>query len=452
LGISIESGQGNGKDAWVSWFKIWFLIFFNNVLIPCTAPSADQLKNILWAEVSRWLSRNGTDGKPLVEEFVRQWIVVQSDRIFRKPDKGKDITNFSFPKTANPKDDAEAQAKTLYGYHDKHMAIILDDAAGVPDPVFKPLEGTVTRDVNFIIILFNPIFNTGFAIETHTGPQSHKWILLQWDSEESELVTLDHIKDMEEKYGRDSNTFRTLVKGLPPVADNDSVIPYEWVMAASKRKIEPDAYDPKIGGLDCGAGGDNSVLRIRHGYKVLDTKYRFSSPDSIAVGDWAAQIALEEELDALFVDVIGVGNGAYNELVRVLKGSHCKVYAVDVRNKARDEERYGNLRDELWWKLRELFEKGIIAIPPNQMLMEEIWAPRVDWEKKKGRKWEIESKYKTKKRLKFNRSPNDADSVILTLAKNDLLFRHRDNSEDDRYEARRLKKWQQQRTNNWMRA
>jgi len=419
LGISIMAGQGTGKDGWTSWFMMWFLYCFKNVLMPCTAPSADQLKNILWTEVSRWLNRNGNDGKPLVSELIKNKIVVQNERIYKKPALG-DITNFAFPKTANPKDDAEAQAKTLYGFHDIHMAIVIDDAAGVLDPVFKPLEGTVTKDCNFVILLFNPIFNTGFAIETHTGPFSHKWITLHWDSEESELVTKQHIKDMEEKYGRESNTFRTLVKGLPPIADNDSIIPYAWVMEATKRDITPDKYEPRIGGLDPGAGGDNTVLRIRHGLKVEKTRYVFSSPNSIEVGDWAAAKALEEGLDVLYVDVIGIGNGAFYEAKKVLAGSKCKVYPVDVRNKAINEEKYANLNAELTYKMRQYFENNTISIPNDRTLIEELTAPRM---KLIGIKEGIEDKYEVKKRLKWNRSPNDADALKLTFAKNDFIFR-----------------------------
>lgn len=412
--------HNTGKDGWTSWFIQWFEFCFNNVLIPCTAPSADQLKNILWTEVSRWLNRNGNDGKLLVSPLVKNSIIVQNDRIYRKASKGKDVVNFAFPKTANPKDDAEAQAKTLYGFHDIHMAIVIDDAAGVLDPVFKPLEGTVTKDCNFIILLFNPIFNTGFAIETHTGPQAHKWIRLHWDSEESELVTKQHIVDMEEKYGRESNTFRTLVKGLPPIADNDSIIPYAWVMEATKREIEPDKYEPRIGGGDPGAGGDNSVLRIRHGLKVEAKRHVFSSPSSVEVGDWFAAKAIEEDLDALFIDVIGIGNGAYYEAKKVLAGSRCKVYAVDVRTKARDDEKYGNLNAELTYRMRQYFEDKTISIPNDPWLISEIPATRT---KRRGAKEMIEDKYEVKKRLKIDHSPNDADALKLTFAKNDAIFR-----------------------------
>jgi hypothetical protein len=225
---------------------------------------------------------------------------------------------------------------------------------------------------------------------------------------------------MEDKYGRESNTFRTLVKGLPPIADNDSVIPYAWVMDATKRDISPDKYEPRMGGCDPGAGGDNSVLRIRHGLKVEKKRYKFSSPSSIEVGDWAAAIALEEMLDALFFDVIGIGNGAYYEAKKVLAGSKCKVYAVDVRNKAQNDDKYTNLNSELTYKLRQYFQDGTISIPKDQFLIEELSAPRT---KRAGKKEAIEEKYEVKKRLKFNRSPNDADALKLTFAKNDSIFR-----------------------------
>jgi len=449
LGMSIMSGQGSGKDAWASWFILWFEICFKHVLIPCTAPSADQLKNILWMEVSRWLNRTGNDGLPIVDPLIRNNIIVQTDRIFRKPPKGKEPINFAFPKTANPKDDPEAQAKTLFGYHDIHMAIILDDAAGINDAVYKPLEGTVTKDVNFMLILFNPIFNIGFAMETHTGGFTDKWILLHWDSEDSEIVTKEHIKDMEDKYGRESNTFRTLVKGLPPIADNDSIIPYAWVMEAIKREIIPDPYEPRIGGCDPGAGGDNTILRIRHGLKIEEVRYKFSSPNSVEVGDWAAAIAIEENLDALFFDVIGIGNGAYYEAKRVLQGHKCKVYAVDVRNKARDEDKYVNLNAELTYRMRDYFEKGTISIPHHQFLIEELSAPR---RKPEGRKEGIESKYDVKKRLKYNRSPNDGDAVKLTFAKNDLIFRHTTETEERRIIRSGRYSEQRRNQNSWMRA
>lgn len=442
IGVSIMSGQGPGKDAILAWFIIWFLFCYDQVLIPCTAPGADQLKNILWAEVSRWLNRQDDKGY-ICADWIRENISIQGDKIYKTESLGK--VNFAFPKTANPKDDPEAQAKTLYGYHSPYMAIIIDEAAGVAEPVFKPLEGTLTGELNIILMAFNPIYRTGYAVESHTGPFSHKWVLLQWDAEESEIVSKESIATKEEMWGRNSNSFRTLVKGLPPLSESDTLIPYDWVQDAAKREVIPAEEEPHIGGVDCGGGGDNSVYTHRHGLKVFK-QLAYSSPNSLEVGAWAVQRALVDDLDALYFDVIGIGNGAYYEAKRLLHGTKCKVYAVDVRNRARDDEKYPNKRSELWFKARGFFQDGVIQIPDDQTLKEELWSPK---RKPTARREEVESKYDMKKRLAQNRSPNNADSLLLTFDKPDLIFRH-DKKEvaEDRW---RTKKRMEEQTS-WMAA
>jgi hypothetical protein len=407
IGISIMSGQGPGKDAWLSWFMLWFLFCYSGlgeVLIPCTAPGSDQLKNILWAEVSRWLYRRNDKGEYLAIPIVRELIQVQGDKIFRKEWGGKQ--NFAFPKTANPKDDPEAQAKTLYGYHADYMAIIIDEASGVLDPVFKPLEGTLTGKCNFILMTFNPVKRTGFAIESHTGANSRKWLTMRWDCEESDIVSKQHIKDMEEKYGRDSNTFRTLVKGLPPLADSDTLIPYDWVQEAVDRPITPTKEDPHIGFLDPGGGGDNSCYSHRHGLK-FDKLERFSSPDTSKVIDWACELYDRDKLSVMGIDNIGIGAGVFWGMKRL----GYNVICVDARRKARDEEKFDNVRVEIWWNGRKFFESGTVSIPNDQMLKEQLWSPRFERETKKIK---IDSKKVMRKNL-GHKSPNEADAVLGNL-------------------------------------
>lgn len=413
IGISIMSGQGPGKDAWLSWFMIWFLFCFPNVLIPCTARGHAQLKNILWSEVGRWLNKQDIEGNYLVVQDIREAIVVQGDKIFMKALGGN--KNFAFPKTANPKDSPEAQAGTLYGYHDDYMAIIIDEAAHVLDPVFKPLEGTLTKPVNFILLAFNPVKRTGFAIESQRGEFSDKWVKLHWDAEESELVTKDHIEYMAGRHGRNSNTFRTLVKGLPPIAEEGALIPDDWVWAAVERELTPADDDPMIGGLDVGGGGDNSILTIRHGLRVIKQE-KFSSPNTDDVTSWACKKYEEYELDALGIDNIGIGSGVYGRM----KNLGYRVRSVDARRKARNEERFDNIRAELWWTAREIFEAGTIQIPKDQDLMEELWCPHFDRE---GKKIKVELKSVMRKRLDKSRSPNNADSLLISLYLKDDMFR-----------------------------
>ena len=71
---NIRSGHGNGKDAFASWIVLWFLTCFPYPKIMCTAPTARQLNDILWAELSKW-----TRQSVLADEFV-----IQSYNIFHK--------------------------------------------------------------------------------------------------------------------------------------------------------------------------------------------------------------------------------------------------------------------------------------------------------------------------------------------------------------------------------
>jgi hypothetical protein len=422
IGISLMGGQGTGKTAILAWLVIYMLYCYHNVLIPSTAPGEDQLKSILWPEISRWLTKVDDEGEAFVLPVISNAIKVQAEKIYKEGQNG--TQNFMFKKTANPKDDPEAQAKTLYGYHSSAMMIVVCEASHVPEPVFRPLEGTLTDVFNFIVMDFNPVYRTGFAVESQTGAFTHKWVCCQFNAEESEIVTPQHIQDQKEKYGEGSNTYRTLVKGIPPLAEEDTIIPYEWVQAAATRVIDPAPEEPHIGGLDCGGGGDNSVYTHRNGMKVLPQE-TFSSPNSLEVGQWAARNAFRDDLDALYVDVIGIGNGAYYEAKRLLQGSRTKVYAVDVRNRctdSRDEDRYPNKRSKLWFKAREFFQENGIAIPNDQTLKEELWSPK---RKPNARKDEAEAKEDMKKRLGRGRSPNNADSLLLTFDKPDLLFRKR---------------------------
>ena len=60
-GISIRSGKGCGKDACAALINYWFLFCFHQSKTYLLAPSMDNLKSNLMAEMSLWRAkrRNG---------------------------------------------------------------------------------------------------------------------------------------------------------------------------------------------------------------------------------------------------------------------------------------------------------------------------------------------------------------------------------------------------------
>jgi hypothetical protein len=277
IGISIRSGHGTGKDAWLSWVYLWFLFTFPYPRGLVTGPTSHQLDIVLWPEIRKWVRASKAElwkyidiqADMLFASKAELWkyIDIQADMLFAREAKKE---WFIAKRTASVKGGSEEQGETLAGLHADYMIHAVDEASGVPDGVFKPLEGAMTGMMNFGILIGNMTRAQGYFHDSHFTKARKFWMLEHWDCEESNLDEVTGINTMQayvrrtaEKYGRDSNFFRIRVKGLPPRSEPDALIPYEWVLAASDREVEPEEYDPVMMGVDCGAGGDESIVLDR---------------------------------------------------------------------------------------------------------------------------------------------------------------------------------------------
>lgn len=427
MGVSIRSGKGTGKDCMGAMLVLWFLVCFPNVKIPCTANSGKQLKEVLWSEIKKWLK----------DSLIEDWVVCQSDKVYMKAGKKEDHGKrwFATARTVNVKGSADAQSETLQGFHEDYMMFVVDEASGLPEPVFKPFETTLTGLCNFVLLLWNPTRSHGYAIDTF-GKNKEDWVCLQWNAEESELSQMPQFKAqierMERRYGRDSTAFRVNVLGLPPKASADALIPMDWVMDAVGREFEIDPDDPLRLGVDVGAGGDRSVLLQRVGNSVTKIKAH-DTPDTMELTGWVSDAIHRGGVDATFVDIIGIGQGVYDRLREL---GHKRVYSVDVRRTS-TSERFKKLRDELWWKIRERFEKGTISIPNDEELICELTT--IKYKPESDGRVKVEGKKEL--RARGAASPDKADALCLTEflpasifreAKKDSWDQLLDDAEDER--------------------
>lgn len=393
LGLSIMAGKGIGKDALAAWTIIWFMCCFPNCKIPCVSVSADQLNKVLWSEISKWLQYS----------LVSKWLTLQNDKLFFNQVKEPGKRWFAFPKTANPKSSLEEQVETLSGIHEDYVMILIDEASGIPEPVFDPLEGTLTQACNFAFMIFNPTRSKGYAIDSQYK-YSQYWLTQRWDAEDSEISDRQVIDRTKEKYGEDSTPWRVRVKGLPPLVDEHTLFPMDWILDAVSREIIPLERDPIVKGLDCGAGGDKSIIITRKGGKVYGIK-RLTTPDSQLLINWAQADFESENGDILRVDNIGIGWAVYGGLFDRL-GS--KVESADSRRQASNTDKFYNKRAEMYWTLREKFEKGLISIPDDPDLIDELSVIRATYDNGKVK---IIEKKKIKEEL--GHSPDSADALAL---------------------------------------
>lgn len=395
FGMSIMSGVGTGKGAFASACILWFMTCFPFPKIVVTSPSAKQLAITLWAELSKWHARFK----------LKDWFTLNTEKFFLKEQDGKQW--FCTQRTINSRNSADEQAETLAGLHEDFLLIIADEASGIPDPVFRPLESTLTRVCNLCLLTFNPTRSRGFAFDTHNR-DSDNWVKVHWSAEESDNVTKESIERFAAKYGKDSNFYKIRVLGIPPTDSDQTTIPWDWIQNAVERELEAMEDTPTICSLDVGAGGDDSALLNRTG-PIVDPLQVASFSYSNMLVDWATPLIIKAEPKLLLVDNIGVGWGVEGALREKLRKHDIDVQAVDVSQAAFRSDKFPRLRDELWWKLREEFEKGIISIPNDPLLMGDLNAPR--YEEMAG-KIKVETK-KDMKRRGID-SPNRADALMMT--------------------------------------
>ena len=404
-GISIMSGNGTGKDAWSSITLLWFQMCFPQAYGLATANSAKQLRNVLWREINKWMRSSKKPDQKKRETILEQLFEWQAEKVFWKESGGKEW--FVEAVTINTNTSEDEQAESIAGRHEMHMMIVVDEASGIAPSVFNKLEATMTSPVNIMLLIFNPTRSKGYAVESQS---SEHWIGLRWNAEEvvaegrTDLITQEHIQRLEDKYGRDSNPFRIRVLGLPPVTDSDTLIPYDWIEDAVGREFQILDTMPMVKGVDVGAGGDKSVILTRRGPTVYKISRNNTSDTMILVAKVSGEVA-EDSPQATFVDIIGIGKGVYDRLREITHN----VYPVDVRRSARNGERFARLRDELWWTVREEFEKGTISIPNDLELKDQLSIMKYDTD---SGKIKVESKKQLKGRGED--SPDEADALCLT--------------------------------------
>lgn len=433
IGLSIQSGQGTGKDFFASLVILYFLYCFPNCKVPCTANSSKQLRNVLWSEISKVMSLslrvNPSDlqSETLLEHLF-EW---QSEKIFLKSKKGRRW--FAEAVTIATNASVDSQAETLGGRHEDFMLFVIDEASGIPEPVFRPIEGTLSGVLNIVLMIFNPTRSTGFAVKSHKE-NSDRWVTFRWNAEESELVSAAHCLGMKEKYGVDSNPYRIRVLGLPPLADSDALIPWDWLEDASDRDLEPLERDFVIKGWDFGAGGDKSIIATRKGGKVFPFK-RNSTKDSNVLTDWCESDFISSEANIGYGDVIGIGWAIMGNLRKKLGGN--KARSVDSRGRADNDMRFFNKRAENYWNLRTAFENKEISIPKDEGLINQLGATK--YTEETGR-IKINPKATIKKEIEGD-SPDEADALANMYSNTVSVHRRMDDEDDWSSEVKKTRGW-----------
>ena len=207
--ITVKSGQGVGKTAGESVIMLWFLSCFPMSRVVATAPTMQQLHDVLWAEVAKWQTKS-----PLLQSILK-WTKTYIYMI------GFEKRWFAVARTAS-------RPENMQGFHEDNMLFIVDEASGVSDPIMEAILGTLSGANNKLLMCGNPTKTSGVFFDSHTADRGI-YRCHTVNSELSPRTNKETIEALKRKYGADSNVVRVRVYGEFPLQEDDVFIPLSLI-------------------------------------------------------------------------------------------------------------------------------------------------------------------------------------------------------------------------------
>ena len=393
--MSVRSGHGTGKSTSASWAMLWYVLlrFPNKVVV--TAPTSGQLFDALFAELKRWINELPDQLKPM--------LTVKSDRVELAAAPSEAFISARTSRAETP--------EALAGVHSENVLLVVDEASGVPEKVFEAAAGSMSGHAATTILLSNPTRSSGTFFESQTRLSGSYWTR-RWSCVDSPLVSEEFVDEMRLRYGEESNAFRIRVLGEFPLADDDTIIPFHLVEAATQRDIELDEDAQTVWGLDVARfGSDKTVLAKRQGNVITEVNGWQGLDLMQTVGRVKAEYdGLPRHLRPreIMVDVIGMGGGVVDRLREL----NVPVRGINVAESPSMGDTYTNLRAELWFKMRGWLEQRGAKLPKNEQLIAELTSIRYSF----ASSGKMKAEGKDDMRKRGLSSPDYADAVCLTLA------------------------------------
>jgi hypothetical protein len=283
--------------------------------------------------------------------------------------------------------------------------LIVDEASGVMDEVFKAARGSLSTRGSIMVMTGNPTRLSGRFYDSHNAKRK-LWHCLHWDSEESPNVDPLFSEEIRTEYGPESNEYKIRVRGDFPDSEESSLIPLDVIMTCVGKDLGDQFGHDLRYGVDVGwQGNDPSVIMKIRGRTTTDVIKRHKTLTTELVGLVIANIN-EDSPEAVNVDEIGVGAGVRDQLIEAFPEI---VNGVNNAEKAMDSKKFANVRAESFWNLREMFFAGEISIPNDEDLIAQLTSIKYTY----NSRGQIVIAPKDKMKAELGRSPDEADALAL---------------------------------------
>lgn len=412
--VSVRSGQGVGKTATEAIAVMWFLACFPYARVVATAPTRQQLNDVLWSEIAKWQAKS-----PLLSVILK-WTKTYVYMV------GMEKRWFAVARTAT-------KPENMQGFHEENMLFIVDEASGVSEPIMEAVLGTLSGPNNKLLMCGNPTKTSGTFYDSHTNPGIRPlYRVRRVSSRDVARTDKENIEMLERRYGKDSNVVRVRVDGEFPLQEDDVFIPMFLIDRAIHADYEPreNPLSIQIGCDVARFGGDKTCIGFRVDEKVeffqkvhgQDTQK--TADKIIELGEHLIRRYGYKHTIPVCVDDGGVGGGVVDRLNRVKKDNPSRFWwlkVVRIQFGKRIKHRYyHDSTTYMMGVLRKLLEtteddgtpKPVeVILPDDDDLIGQLSSRKYSMTEQSKQK--VESKDDMKKRSLP--SPDEADCVLLCV-------------------------------------
>ena len=411
---TVRSAHGMGKSWGASEIVLWFSSCFIPSTVVTTAPTARQVKDILWREINTNYAQSNTKlgGRML----TLNWELSREIKWF--------ATGFTTE---------EHDLDRFQGFHNTNILVVVDESCGVPANIFSSIEGLLSAGETVRLLLignptnentdfgksFKSQFYNKFHLSVFDNPNFTKFNITiedirnnTWESKidgpmpRPYLTTPQWVYQRYVTWGELHPLFQVRALGNFPTEDVDAFIPLNWIEKSYELDVQPSGN--KILGIDiAGLGRDASVATLRHGDVQVFIK-SWSKMNPMQSAGIIVNLIKEWTPDMVNIDSIGEGSG----VVARLKELGYKVNGVNVGSKPDKTEEFLNLRAEIYWGIRTALRDGKLKLLKDDIQEVELLGTKAEPPTSKGL---LKLVAKDKIKAAIGKSPDKADALSLTF-------------------------------------
>ena len=435
--VAVRSCNGAGKTFTAAITILWWLMSYDNAIVITTAPSERQVREILWRELRNLYVpiRDIIGGK-----LTRTRLEFGSKR-------------YAYGFSTNTED-------RFQGFHSGNILVIVDEASGVDEFIYNAIRGVITAKNSKLLLIGNPHGYAGtFYDAFHKNRKRFETIhvsAFDLPAFKAQGITEKNIQDVEypdpitddtdiipadntvfpaeagtqgninyadspnglsspqwaidvfNDLGPQSSVYQTRVLGQFPEEADDTLIPLRDVEAAVKRRSDIPPDTKPVMGVDVARfGNDKTVIIIRHGPKVIYID-ELRKSDIVNTTGAVVTAALKYKLKDIIVDEIGVGAGVLDNLKA---DRRFNAQGLNGSNSSSNNEKYLNLRAEVFDGLRQRFADGDISIPNDPELISQLASLTYKY----NARGQLQLESKDQIRSVGRQSPDKADAIALAF-------------------------------------